>query len=66
MRDTLAHRPSIRVLYSNAGYPLLACAIEGVTGRPYDSVLSRLVLRPSGMTATRDDNVYEVMPGHAR
>ena len=66
VRDTLAHRPGTRVLYSNAGYTLLACAIEGVTGQPYDSALASLVLRPSGMTATRDDNVYEVMPGHAR
>jgi CubicO group peptidase (beta-lactamase class C family) len=66
VRDTLAHRPGTRVLYSNAGYTLLACAIEGVTGQPYDSALATLVLRPSGMTATRDDNVYEVMPGRAR
>lgn len=65
-RDTLAHRPGARVLYSNAGYTLLACAIEDITGEPYDSALARLVLRPSGMTATRDDNVYEVMPGRAR
>jgi CubicO group peptidase (beta-lactamase class C family) len=66
VRDTLAYRPGTQVLYSNAGYTLLACVIEGVTAEPYDSALAELVLRPSGMTATRDDNPYEVVPGRAR
>lgn len=66
VRDSLAYRPGTAMVYSNAGYTLLACAIEGATGRPYDSTLAALVLRPAGMQATRDDNVYEVVPDRAR
>ena len=66
VRDTLATRPGTRVLYSNAGYTLLACALEGAAGRSYDSTLAELVLRPAGMSVTRDDNPYLVLPGRAR
>jgi CubicO group peptidase (beta-lactamase class C family) len=65
-RDSLAAPPGTRVVYSNAGYTLLACAIEGVAGQPYDSALATLVLRPAGMAATRDDNAYEVIGERAR
>jgi CubicO group peptidase (beta-lactamase class C family) len=65
-RDSMAVAPGARVVYSNAGYTLLACAIVGATGQPYDSALAALVLRPSAMTTARDDNVYEVIPGRAR
>jgi CubicO group peptidase (beta-lactamase class C family) len=64
--DTLAAEPGTRVVYSNAGYTLLACAIEGASGRPYDSTLAALVLRPAAMRATRNDDVYEVVPERAR
>jgi serine beta-lactamase-like protein LACTB, mitochondrial len=65
-RDSLAYLSGSRVVYSNAGYTLLACAIEGATGESYDSVVAALVLRPSGMAATRDENVFEVIPGRSR
>lgn len=54
------------MVYSNAGYTLLACAIEGATKQPYDSALAHLVLEPAGMRPTRGDNVYEVVPERAR
>jgi CubicO group peptidase (beta-lactamase class C family) len=66
VRDSLRYEPGTRVEYSNAGYTLLACAIEGATGRSYDSALADLVLRPAGMRATRADNVFEVIRGRAR
>jgi CubicO group peptidase (beta-lactamase class C family) len=65
-RDSLAYRPGAKVGYSNAGYTLLACVIEGATGTPYDSALARLVLQPAGAVGVRDDNVYRVIPGRAR
>ncbi|MGH7514286.1 MAG: serine hydrolase domain-containing protein, partial [Gemmatimonadales bacterium] len=66
VRGSLGYRPGTAMVYSNAGYTLLACAIEGATGRPYDSTLAALVLRPAGMQATRNDNVFEVVPDRAR
>jgi CubicO group peptidase (beta-lactamase class C family) len=65
-RDSLQVKPGTQVVYSNAGYTLLACAIEGATRQPYDSALAHLVLEPAGMRATRSDNVYEVVPERAR
>ena len=65
-RDSLAYQPGTRVLYSNAGYTLLACVIEGATGVSYDSALAALVLRPAGSATLRDDNVYRVIPGRVR
>ena len=65
-RDSLVARPGTKVVYSNAGYTVLACVIEGAAGGRYDAALAALVLRPAAMTATRDDNVYQVIPGRAR
>jgi CubicO group peptidase (beta-lactamase class C family) len=65
-RDSLQYQPGMRTGYSNAGYTLLACAIEGITGLTYDSALATLVLRPAGMTSTRADNVFEVIPSKTR
>ena len=65
-RDSLVARPGTKVVYSNAGYTALACVVEGAAGSRYDEALAALVLRPAAMTATRDDNVYEVIPGRAR
>ena len=64
--DSLQATPGSRVAYSNAGYTLLACTIEGATSQPYDSALARLVLAPAGMPSTRPDNVFAVIPGRAR
>src|SRR5215207_3289595 len=52
VRDTLSFVPGTKAVYSNAGYTLLACAIEGAAAEPYDSALANLVLRPAGMAAT--------------
>jgi CubicO group peptidase (beta-lactamase class C family) len=47
--------PGERYAYSNAGYLLLGCLIEAVSGRPYDAYCLEAVLRPMGVgTATID------------
>jgi CubicO group peptidase (beta-lactamase class C family) len=66
VRDSLRYEPGTQVVYSNAGYTLLACVIEGATGQPYDSALARLVLRPADMRSTRPDNVFEVIGARTR
>lgn len=65
-RDSLQAQPGTQVVYSNAGYTLLACVIEGATGQSYDSALARLVLRPAGMHSTRANNVFEIIDTRAR
>ena len=64
--DSLVAEPGTTSVYSNAGYTLLACAIEGASGSTYDDYVRAHVLTPAGMTATRPDNVFEIIPGRAR
>jgi D-alanyl-D-alanine carboxypeptidase len=49
--------PGARWAYSNTNYKALALIVERVTGRPFDSVLSDLVLRPAGLDG--------IMPCHS-
>jgi len=41
--------PGTRWAYSNTNYKALALIVERVSGQPFDSVLSGLVLRPAGI-----------------
>jgi len=49
--------PGSRWSYSNTNYTALALIVERVTGRPFDTVLAELVLRPAGLD--------EIMPCHS-
>ncbi len=64
--DSLRFEPGSAVLYSNEGYVLLACAIEGASGESYDAWLHRAILGPAGMRNTFPEDVYRVMPHLAR
>lgn len=64
--DSLVAQPGTRIEYSNAGYTLLACAIEGASGVSYDAYMRDHVFDPAGMTMTRRDNPLEVIPERAR
>jgi CubicO group peptidase (beta-lactamase class C family) len=43
------YAPGTRWSYSNTNYKALALIVERVTGRPFDSLLPELVLRPAGI-----------------
>jgi len=45
--------PGTRWAYSNTNYKALALIVERVTGKPFDSVLADLVLRPAGLDGIR-------------
>jgi serine beta-lactamase-like protein LACTB len=64
--DSLVAEPGTASVYSNGGYTLLACAVEGASGVPYDDYLHDHVLTPAGMTKTRPDNPFEIIAGRAR
>jgi CubicO group peptidase (beta-lactamase class C family) len=49
--------PGARWAYSNTNYKALALIVERVTGRPFDTVLADLVLRPAGLDG--------IMPCHS-
>ena len=45
--------PDTVFAYSNAGYGLLGCLVERVSGRPYAELVGRAILAPLGMSRTR-------------
>jgi CubicO group peptidase (beta-lactamase class C family) len=64
--DSLRFKPGTAFLYSNDGYVLLACAIEGASGQRFDVYLREHVLGPARMTSTESDDGYRVIPHRAR
>jgi CubicO group peptidase (beta-lactamase class C family) len=58
-------QPGERFSYSNSNYLLLAMIIREVTQQSYDVFLEERVFKPLGMTATRCDTPYEVIPNRA-
>ncbi len=63
--DSLRFEPGTKALYSNYGYVLLACAIEGVTGRRYDVVMRESILDRLGMTSTEAVNLFRAQTNRA-
>ena len=64
--DPLLHEPGSKYLYSTYGYNLVGCAIEGASGTTYEQYMKDAVFAPAGMTRTRLDRVYEIVPDRAR
>jgi len=46
-----AHRPGSFYRYSNLGFPVVATAMEKVTGERFDRLIDRLVLKPMNLDA---------------
>jgi len=63
--DPLLHEPGDRYLYSTFGYNVLGCVIEGAAGKRYLDYMARHVFEAAGMTSTRDDDPYAVIPHRA-
>ncbi len=64
--DPLLHEPGTRYTYTTYGYVLLGCAIEGASGEHYEEYMRRHVWEPAGMTHTRSDDHFELIPNRAR
>lgn len=64
--DPLLHEPGAKYAYSTYGYSIAACAVEGAAGKPFESVIRDRVFSRAGMTRTRLDRVYEIIPDRAR
>lgn len=55
--------PGSQYAYSNFNYILLGCIIEAVSGEPWEAFLLKQVLAPAGVSETRYDDVWAVVPG---
>ena len=64
--DPLLHEPGSKYSYTTYGYTVLGCAIEGASGLSYVDYMTRHVFEPAGMTRTRQDFHYFVIPNRAR
>ncbi|MEX2088836.1 MAG: serine hydrolase domain-containing protein [Bacteroidota bacterium] len=64
--DSLVAQPGSKFQYSNVGYLLAGCAIEGVSGKFFAEVLRSEILLPADMQRTMIDDSYEIIKNRAR
>jgi CubicO group peptidase (beta-lactamase class C family) len=64
--DSLAFEPGTRFRYTNVGFLLLGCVVEGVAGRRYEELLRELVLAPAQMRRTQPNDAWTVIPNRAQ
>lgn len=64
--DPLAHQPGSKYLYSSYGFNLAGAAAEVIAGKPFRELLQDSVFAPAGMSATRDDNTFAIIPNRVR
>lgn len=62
----LIAEPGTRFRYTSYGYNLLGAVIEGASGMSYGEYMTKNVWAPLGMTATRLDDPYDIIPERVR
>lgn len=64
--DALAFKPGTQYEYSNYGYDLVGCALEGASGKPFADLLRSVIFQAVGMSATRFDDVAQIIANRSR
>jgi serine beta-lactamase-like protein LACTB len=64
--DPLLHEPGSKFHYTTYGYSVLGCAIEGAAGKGYEDYMPENIFKPAGMTHTRIDDHFSIVPDRAR
>ncbi len=64
--DPLLHEPGSKFHYTTYGYSVLGCAIEGAAGMSYEDYMHENVFKPAGMSQTRIDDHFFIVPDRAR
>ena len=64
--DALLHEPGSKFHYTTYGYSVLGCAIEGAAKTAYEEYMYDNVFKPAGMTRTRSDDHFIIVPDRAR
>lgn len=64
--DPLEHEPGTRYTYTTYGYTLLGVIIEGASKMRYQDYMRQHVFAPAGMTSTRVDDVFDIVPHRVR
>jgi serine beta-lactamase-like protein LACTB len=63
--DPLGFPPGTRAEYSTYGFNLLGNVVEGASGMKFLDYVRENVFVPAGMTETRADDVFEIIPNRA-
>ena len=63
--DPIAFQPGTKHLYSTYGYDVLSCVVEGAAKTPFLQYMTEHVWLPAGMTSTRDDDPFAIVPERA-
>ncbi len=64
--DPLVAEPGTKFSYSTQGFTVAGCAIEGASGQKYVDFVRNSVLLPAGMTHTRPDDRFAIIPYRTR
>ena len=64
--DPLLSSPGTQFHYSTQGYTLVGCVIEGSSKQKYVDYMQQSVFLQAGMTRTRVDDRYQIIPGRTR
>lgn len=65
-KDPLLFEPGTKFSYSSYGYIVLGCVMEGASGTSYSTYMQQNIFAPAGMTSTRLDDVFAIIPHRAR
>ncbi len=60
--DPLLFEPGTKMEYTTFGYDVVGCVVEGASGEDFVTALNALVLTPAGMTSTRTDDAFAIIP----
>ena len=66
VNDSLMHQPGEKITYSTYAFVLLGLAVEKVSGMRFTEYLRTHIFEPAGMTSTRQDLIYDIVPNRAR
>jgi len=65
-KDPLLFEPGTKFSYTSYGYIVLGCVMEGASGMSYTTYMQQNIFAPAGMTSTRLDDVFAIIPHRAR
>jgi len=64
--DPLVAKPGTKFNYTTHGYTVVGCAIEGASGEKYVDYVREHVFEPAGMSHSREDNRFAIVPYRTR
>jgi len=66
VNDPLLFEPGTKFSYTSYGYIVLGCVMEGASGMSYATYMQQNIFAPAGMTSTRLDDIFAIIPHRAR